>query len=181
MWATNHPKGTQGAIARGTLPGAIIKKSSSRGATFLGGNCLGGNYLWGNNLAGNCPGCSYPRGNFPWEQCVDTRSSNWVVLWKKLKAWNSLTYECIKTTSARWTIRKHALFWNKTEYQHSIEIFVKNIFDPFHDTDLFLYSLRSIKKPEVSWYFQGAKIINFNKSNFQARYGMLKEKLQSKN
>ena len=76
MWATNHPKGTQGEIARGTLPGAIIKKSSSRGATFLGGNCLGGNYLWGNNLAGNCPGCSYPRGNFPWEQCADTRSSN---------------------------------------------------------------------------------------------------------
>ena len=34
---------------------------------------------------------------------------------KNLKLETLLTYECIKTASARWTIRKHALFWNKTE------------------------------------------------------------------
>ena len=40
------------------------------------------------------------------------------------------------------TIRKHALLWNKHEYQHCVDIFVKNILKPFHGTGLFLYSLR---------------------------------------
>ena len=56
----------------------------------------------------------------------------------------------------RSTVRKHALLWNKHEYQHSAVIFVKNIFNSFPDTVLFLYFLKYIRKPEVSWYFQGA-------------------------
>ena len=36
------------------------------------------------------------------------------------------------------------------EYQHSGDIFVKNIFKPFHDTGLFLYFLKYIRKREVS-------------------------------
>ena len=31
------------------------------------------------------------------------------------------------------TIRKHTLLWNKYEHKHLADIFVKNIFDPFHD------------------------------------------------
>ena len=56
----------------------------------------------------------------------------------------------------RLTVRKHALLWNKHEYQHSADIFVKNIFNPFPGTGLFLYFLKYIRKPEVSWCFQGA-------------------------
>ena len=33
---------------------------------------------------------------------------------------------------------------------------VENIFNPFHGTGLFLYSLKYMKKPEVSWSFQRA-------------------------
>ena len=33
--------------------------------------------------------------------------------------------------------KAYALLWSKHEYQHSGEIFVKNIFKPFHDTGLF--------------------------------------------
>ena len=33
--------------------------------------------------------------------------------------------------------KAYALLWNKHEYQHSGEIFVKNILKPFHDTGLF--------------------------------------------
>ena len=52
--------------------------------------------------------------------------------------------------------KKNALLWNKHEYQHSAVIFVKNIFNSFPDTVLFLYFLKYIRKPEVYWYFQGA-------------------------
>ena len=53
----------------------------------------------------------------------------------------------------RSTIIKHALLRNKCEYQHSADIFVRNIFNPFHGTGLFLYSPR---KAEVSWCFHRA-------------------------
>ena len=53
------------------------------------------------------------------------------------------------------TIRKHALLWNKHEYQHTPDMFVKNIFNPFYDTRLFLYSLKYIRKSKVSWCFRG--------------------------
>ena len=36
----------------------------------------------------------------------------------------------------RSTVKKHALLWNKHEYQHSADIFVKSIFSPFHGTAL---------------------------------------------
>ena len=36
--------------------------------------------------------------------------------------------------------RKHTLLWNKHEYSHSADKFVKNIFNPFHGTSLFLCS-----------------------------------------
>ena len=36
------------------------------------------------------------------------------------------------------------------EYQYSADIFVKNIFKSFHGTGFFLYSLKYIRKPEVS-------------------------------
>ena len=39
----------------------------------------------------------------------------------------------------RSTVRKHALLWNKHEYQHFADIFVKNIFNRFSSTGLFLY------------------------------------------
>ena len=55
----------------------------------------------------------------------------------------------------RLTIRKHALSWNKHEYQHYPDKFVKNIFNPFHGTGVFVYPLKYIRKPEVSWCIQG--------------------------
>ena len=36
----------------------------------------------------------------------------------------------------RSVIRKHALLWNKCKYQH-FDIFVRNIFNPFHTTGFF--------------------------------------------
>ena len=36
------------------------------------------------------------------------------------------------------------------------DIFVKNIFNPFHGIDAFLYFLKYIRKPEIAWCFQGA-------------------------
>ena len=39
--------------------------------------------------------------------------------------------------------------WNNPEYQHSADIFDTNIFNAFHGNDLFLYSLKYIRKPEV--------------------------------
>ena len=49
--------------------------------------------------------------------------------------------ECIERTSAD-RLSENMLFWNKDEYQHSAEIFVKNIFNPFSETGLFLYFLK---------------------------------------
>ena len=41
--------------------------------------------------------------------------------------------------------------WNKHERdQYSSDIFVKNVFNPFHGTGLFLYSLKYMRKPEIS-------------------------------
>ena len=47
--------------------------------------------------------------------------------------------------------KKAALLWNMNhEYQHSADIMVKNTFNPFHGTGVFLYFPRYIKKPEVA-------------------------------
>ena len=42
----------------------------------------------------------------------------------------------------RQTIIKNALLWNKHEYKHSADIFVKKIFNVFQGTGLFVYSLK---------------------------------------
>ena len=55
----------------------------------------------------------------------------------------------------RSTIRKHALLWNKYEFQHCAGIFVNNIFNPFHGTGLFLYSLKCIKNQMFSEVLRG--------------------------
>ena len=56
----------------------------------------------------------------------------------------------------RLMLRKRALLWNKHEYQHSADIFIKNDFNSLHGTGVFLYSLKYIRKFMLSWYFQGA-------------------------
>ena len=48
------------------------------------------------------------------------------------------------------------LLWNKHEYQHAADIFIKNIFNSFHGAGLFLYSLKYIRRAKVydvfRWY-----------------------------
>ena len=93
---------------------------------------------------------------------------NWL-LWTFTSHWEvfleiNLNQKILRfyTSSVNWknqcrsTVRKHALLWNKHEYQHSAGIFVKNIFNPFRGTGVFLYFLKYIRKPEVAWCFQGA-------------------------
>ena len=41
-------------------------------------------------------------------------------------------------------------YGHRLGYQHSADIFVKNIFNPFHGPGLFLYFLKYIRKLEVS-------------------------------
>ena len=96
---------------------------------------------------------------FSWLPWISTGSSHWEVFLeinlnqKILKLYTSCVHW---KNQCRLTIRKHALLWNKHDYQHSAGTFVKNIFNPFHGTSLFLYSLKYIRKPEVLWCFQGA-------------------------
>ena len=42
--------------------------------------------------------------------------------------------------------KKNSLLWKRHKYQHSADIFVKTICKPFHDTGLFLYSLKTHQK-----------------------------------
>ena len=43
------------------------------------------------------------------------------------------------------------------QYQHFADIFDKNISNSYHETGPFLYSLKFIRKLEVSWCLQGAQ------------------------
>ena len=85
---------------------------------------------------------------FNWLPWTSTRSSHWEVFLeinlnqKTLKFYTSWVHW---KNQCRSTVRKHALLWNKHEYQHSADIFVKNIFNPFPGTGLFLYFLKYIK------------------------------------
>ena len=96
---------------------------------------------------------------FNWLPWTSTRSSYWEVFLeislnqKTLKFHTSWVY-C--KNKCRSTVRKHALLRNKHECQQSADIFVKNIFNPFHGTGLFLYFLKYIRKPEVFWFYQEA-------------------------
>ena len=92
---------------------------------------------------------------FPWSS---TGSNHWEVFLEINLNQKTLTFYTFWVhwkNQCRSNIRKRALLWNKYEYQHSADIFVKNIFIPFHGTGLFLYFLKYIRKPEVSWCFQG--------------------------
>ena len=77
-------------------------------------------------------------------------------------------------SQCRSSVGNHALLWNKHEYQDSAGIFVKNIFNPFPGTGLFQYFLKYIRKPEVSWCFQGtlkeSSAIKWVKSHFILSY-----------
>ena len=82
---------------------------------------------------------------FNWLPWRSARSSHWEVFLevnlnqKTLKFYNSCVYW---KNQCRLTVRKHALLWNKHEYQHSADIFVKNIFNPRYATGLLLYFLK---------------------------------------
>ena len=115
--------------------------------------------------------------SFNWLPRTFTGSSHWEVfleinlIQKTLKffpSWVHWKNQC------RLTVRNQALSGNKHEYQHSVDIFVKNIFILFPDTCLFLYSLKYIRKPEVFWCFQGAlkerSAIKWVKSHFIFSY-----------
>ena len=92
---------------------------------------------------------------FPW---TFTGSSHWEVFLeinlneKILKFYTSWVHW---KNQCRSTVRKHILLWNKHEYPHSADIFVKTIFNPFHGTGVFLYFPKYIRKPEVPRCFQG--------------------------
>ena len=114
---------------------------------------------------------------FSWLPWTFTGSSHWEVfleislIQKTLKFYTSWVHW---KNHCRLTVRKLALLWNKHEYQHSADICVKNVFNPFHGTDLFLYFLKYMRKPEVSWCFQGAlkesSAIKLVKSHFIFSY-----------
>ena len=79
----------------------------------------------------------------------------------------------------RSSVRKHALLWNKHEYQHFADTFLKIIFNSLSSTGLFLYFLKYIRKPEVSLSFQGALkesgAIKWVKSHFIFSYFLQNE------
>ena len=114
---------------------------------------------------------------FSWLAWIFTGTSHWEVFLginlipKTLKFYTSWVHW---KNWCRSTLRKHALLWNKHEYQQSADIFVNNIFNPFPGTDLFLYVLEYVRKPEVSRYFQGAlkesSTIKWVKSHFIFSY-----------
>ena len=102
---------------------------------------------------------------FNWLPWASAGSSHWEVFleiklnqktFKFYTSWVHWKNQC------RSNVRKYALLRNKHEYQHSADIFVKNIFNQFPGFGLFLYFMKYIRKPEVSWYFQGALKWNVN-------------------
>ena len=97
---------------------------------------------------------------FNWLPWISTGRSHWKVFLDTNLNQKTLT---LYTSWMHWkkqcrsTVKKHALLWNKHEYQYSAHIFVKNIFNPFYGTGLSLYFLKYIRKPpELSWCFQEA-------------------------
>ena len=96
---------------------------------------------------------------FNWLPRTFTGGSHWEVFLEiKLiqKASKFSTFWVHWKNQCRSKVRKYALLWNKHEYQHSADIFVKNIFNLFHGIGLFLYFSKYKRKPEVSWCFLGA-------------------------
>ena len=85
---------------------------------------------------------------------INLKHSLTSVSWSQLKSKNIETLYFLKALKEPVQI-DYALLWNKHEYQHSADIFVKYIFNPICGTGLFLYSLKCIRKPGISWCFQG--------------------------
>ena len=97
----------------------------------------------------------------PWKSA---RNSHWDMFLeinlnqKRLKLY---TYWVRWKKQYKLAIRKHALLWNTHEYlniwisEYSDSILVKNSFNPFHHTGLFLCTLKYIRKPGVYWCFLG--------------------------
>ena len=77
-----------------------------------------------------------------WLRWTPTRNSESEVSFDSWVHWKN---QC------RSTMTRHALLRNKYDYQDSVDIFVKSIFNPFHGI-----SLKFIRKPEVSSCFQMA-------------------------
>ena len=113
---------------------------------------------------------------FNWLPWTFTGSSHWEVfleinlIQKTLKFYTSWVHW---KNQCRSTVREHALLCSEHEYQHSADIFFKNIFK-FPSAGAFLYFLKYIIKPEVSWCFQVAlkesSVIKWIKSHFVFRY-----------
>ena len=81
-------------------------------------------------------------------------------------SWNQLNQKTLKLDTSwvcwknqcRAIIGKHALIWNKHQYQHFADTFVKNIFNLFHCTGLFLFTLNwnISENQSFCWCFQRA-------------------------
>ena len=84
---------------------------------------------------------------------MNIKSSHWKVFLEinlNKKHWNFIPLECSERNNADRLSR--SMLWSNHEYQYSADIFV--IFKPVHWPGLFLYFLKYIRKPEVSWCFQ---------------------------
>ena len=87
--------------------------------------------------------------DFNWLPWTSTRSSHWEVFLEINLNQNTLT---LYTSWVYWinqcrsTKIKHALLRNKHKCQHSTDIFVKNIFNPFQGSGLFCYSFQGPQK-----------------------------------
>ena len=95
---------------------------------------------------------------FNWLPWTSAGSSHWEVfleinlILKTLKFYTPKVDWKNQCTS---TIKKHALLWNKHKYQRPADIFVKNIFNPFHGSGLFLYYLKYIRNQRFPDVFRG--------------------------
>ena len=65
-----------------------------------------------------------PTGSSYWEAFLEINLNQKTL--KFYTSWKHWKNQC------RSTVRKHARLWNKNEYQHITDIFLKNIFNPFH-------------------------------------------------
>ena len=111
-----------------------------------------------------------------WLPWTSTGSSDWEVFLEMNLTQKTLQ---IYTPKMHWknqcrsTIRKHALLWDKHKYQYPTDIFVKNIFNPFNGTGLFLYYLKYIRSqrfPNVFRRLKDTSAMKWVKSHFIFSY-----------
>ena len=95
---------------------------------------------------------------FNWLPLTSTGSSYWEVFLdlnlnqKTLKFYTSWLHW---KNQCRSTVRKHARLWSKHQYQHSADIFVKNIFNPFPGIVVFLCILPEKQNQRFPDVFRG--------------------------